>query len=294
MGAAEDVINNALPLSKNAAKKLLKRERVLAGRAAKKRDAREQRRTAAVAEGRDLPAERRELAARTAAGDGWRRRQLLWETEKQPLAATSFQVCIDCAFEPHMTAKELASLASQIRCCYSYNKRNAHPCLMTVTGLSGTTLELLENETGYAEWSKRAYVGTAQPLADYYHDRLSDVVYLTSDADRVLHDLDDDKIYVIGGIVDRNRLGRAAFDRAQSLRVATARLPLAEHVRCLASTRVLTCNHVFDLLLQYRGAAGRDWRAALRAVLPARKEAVYREDSLDQGDRGVVTAPRLS
>jgi Trm5-related predicted tRNA methylase len=40
----------------------------------------------------------------------------------------------------------------------------------------------------------------------YYHQNISNVVYLTSDSATTLQVLEDDKINVIGGIVDRNRL----------------------------------------------------------------------------------------
>lgn len=36
-------------------------------------------------------------------------------------------------------------------------------------------------------------------------ERLSDLVYLTADATEELSQLDSGKIYIIGGIVDRNR-----------------------------------------------------------------------------------------
>jgi tRNA (guanine9-N1)-methyltransferase len=273
-------------MSKNALKKLQRREKTLQGRKLKKLRAKEEKLAKAHAEGRDLEAEKKVLAERTAAGDGKLRRQELWDTEKLPLVQASFQICIDCAFESDMTAKEIASLASQIRCCYSYNKRSPHPCQVVVTSLGGTTLALLEKETGYSEWPHRAFTGTSQSLDEYYNNTNNDlhnVIYLTSDSEHTITELDPSQIYVIGGIVDRNRLKRAAMTRAAQLGIRTAKLPLETYLKAMPATRVLTCNHVFDILLKYR-VLGNDWCAALRAVLPGRKEATFKDDINDDDD----------
>eukprot|EP00978_Attheya_sp_CCMP212_P029355 scaffold104023_cov48-Attheya_sp.AAC.2 len=94
---------------------------------------------------------------------------------------------------------------------------------------------------------------------------------LAGDSENVLEHLDDDKVYIIGGIVDRNRLKRVAIDRAETLGIATARLPIDEHLKLFA-TKVLTCNHVFEILLKYR-ENGNDWKKAMLQILPKRKEA---------------------
>jgi len=104
-------------------------------------------------------------------------------------------------------------------------------------------------------------------------------VFLTGDSSNTLTRLDNNTTYIIGGIVDRNRLKRAAINRASSiagthpaLNIKTARLPLDEHVNFKSATRVLTCNHVFDILLKYRENKYRDWRGSIMAVLPFRKD----------------------
>jgi len=93
-------------------------------------------------------------------------------------------------------------------------------------------------------------------------------------------------VYVIGGIVDRNRLRRAAITRAEALGVATARLPLDEHLQKMEATRVLTCNHVFDVLLKYR-EHGRSWKRALMEVLPHRKDAKFAEAETGANEKGL-------
>ncbi|KAL7532167.1 hypothetical protein ACHAWF_004047 [Thalassiosira exigua] len=111
------------------------------------------------------------------------------------------------------------------------------------------------------------------------------LVYLTGDSPNTLTTLDDDATYVVGGIVDRNRFKRIALDRAEALRsrrpalnVETARLPLEENFDFRGSTRILTCNHVFEILLKYRENGYDDWTGAISAVLPGRKEVEEKGD----------------
>ena len=137
--------------------------------------------------------------------------------------------------------------------------------------------------TVFAEWHKRAFTCTSESLEDYYKDKMDRVVYLTSDSERTLTELENDKIYVVGGIVDRNRLKRAAITRAEALGLTTAKLPIEEHLKKMPSTRVLTCNHVFDILLKYK-ENGNDWEKALIDVLPHRKHVQGRDDDNQSND----------
>ena len=272
VAATEAVV---VSISKNQLKRKRRWERALEVKQRRKRQEKETKVAMAQVQGRDLEQERQYQKERTLAGTGRKRKQEKWQTEKLPLVKQSFQVCLDCNFEEHMSPKEVSSLSIQIRYCYGNNRRNAHPCQLTATSLSGMTLQHLQNVSGFEEWSNWAFTGTEQPLEEYFDQETqqSRMVYLTSDSEHTLPDLDDSKIYIIGGIVDRNRLKRAAISRAESLGLATARLPLDEHLIKMETTRVLTCNHVFDILLHYR--LHRDWKKALLHVLPQRKDAKF-------------------
>jgi tRNA (guanine9-N1)-methyltransferase len=275
---ADTTTHEAATMSKSQRKKLLKRKRIQDKKRERKEKEKAAKKAKAAAQGRDLEAERKFLEQRTAAGDRKNRLQAEWDSEKLPLAKLSFQLCIDCSFEDKMTEKELYSLASQIRYCYSYNKKSPNPCLWAATSLNNKTLALLEKEAGYSEWVNRCYTGTPQSLEEYYKDNIRNVVYLTSDSDNPISGLDNNKIYVIGGIVDRNRLKGIAMRRAQELGIITAKLPLMEHLQKMPATPVLTCNHVFDIMLKYR-ECGNNWGEALQRVLPSRKEAEFKKDA---------------
>ena len=271
------------PLSKRQLKKRQRLERLADLNKRRKLQEKEARRAKAIAEGRDLEAERRVVEENRKAGIGRQRREERWAA-KEKLAGESFGVCVDCSYQDQLTAKEINSLALQLRYCYAANHRSPHPCRLAATSVEGATRAHLENVNGFEEWKKRAFDFSSDSLTEYYKDSPKEIVYLTSDSENILHDLDDSKIYVIGGIVDRNRLKRIAFDRAEKLGITTAKLPLEEHLR-MSATKVLTVNHVFEILLKYR-ELGKDWKKALAAVLPQRKDASIKDGKTRSDENG--------
>lgn len=259
------------PMSKNQRKRQLRWERAMERKRRRKHQEKEVKRARAIAQGRDLEEERRLLEERTKSGEGHRRREERW-LQRMKSADTSFRVCIDCSYNDQMTQKELNSLSSQIRYAYSSNRKSDNPVYYSVAGLNGTVLENMQKVKGFPDqWLTRAFDYSEEDSLLEMHPDKSKLVYLTSDSENTLEHLEDDKIYVIGGIVDRNRLKRAAINRAESLGISTAKLPIADHLQ-LVTTKVLTCNHVFEILLKYR-QNGNDWKKAMLDVLPNRKDA---------------------
>mmetsp|Transcript_61506 Transcript_61506/g.150541 ORF Transcript_61506/g.150541 Transcript_61506/m.150541 type:complete len:418 (+) Transcript_61506:101-1354(+) len=381
-------------ISKNERRRRERREKKRQLKQEKKQRIKQAKIQQAQQEGRDwnaeIQAQQQFVKERTQSGDRQKRLELLWK-EKIQRASSTFRICIDCSYETSssssppppaaifndndvatpppsaakasatvfMNEREVASLAQQIRYCYSYNKKNTpYPHLVTVTGLTdptleppdhhhhtdhntsssgssgGRLLELLKKEVGFEQWEHRGFTCTTKPFHEYYasddnsggdskddnstrndtndtsepQDRdskedendaassrsrcetiiteattksdsiLSKMVYLTSDATTTLRELDDTKIYIIGGIVDRNKSKRAAIDRAETLGISTAKLPLEEfyeshpEYKMKGSTKVLAVNHVFDILLRVHRYGGNDWDRALEEVLPSRKQ----------------------
>jgi tRNA (guanine9-N1)-methyltransferase len=296
------------PLSKNQLKKKRKWEQAMLVKQRRKQQEKEIKLAKAQKEGRDMDAERKEAEERRQQGDGWARRNDNWlakfqEANAQLLAqqgatltTTPFEICIDCSFEKSMSAKEINSLASQIRYCYASNKRAKYPTTVRVTSLTGSTLEQLQKVSGMDRWSHRAFYHTPQSIFQAYAPTMIDAMkkqrerpqfcYLTGDSDTVLETLQDNTIYIIGGIVDRNRLKHATLDRAQSLGMVTAKLPLAEYCT-IGTTKVLTCNHVFDILLKYREHGG-DWKKAFLESLPNRKEVSGKQEEQEKEEAGGI------
>lgn len=64
-----------------------------------------------------------------------------------------------------------------------------------------------------------------------------------ADSEHELESLDASKAYIIGGIVDRNRHKNLCLNKAKEQGIATARLPIGNHLKMLGSS-ILTVNQV--------------------------------------------------
>ena len=294
----------SVQISKNQLKKRRRMEKAIEIKQRKKQQKKQVRYERAKAQGRDIDAERiqqEEARIQSATNQNRIKRIEEWQLKMMPMIQKSYQICIDCSFESYMTPKEINSLAIQIRYCYSSNKHSSHPCQLTASSIgcnnsnstntndnastnnqkndqsNCVTLNHLQKVNGFDEWSNFAFHITSDSFDQYFQDKIQKVVYLTSDSENTITTLENDKIYVIGGIVDRNRYKQLTFHRATALGIATAKLPIDEYLSTMPSTRVLTTNHVVDLLIKYREYNG-SWKKALADVLPIRKDAKFLEE----------------
>lgn len=182
---------------------------------------------------------------------------------------TRCAVCVDLGWNDLMMEKEQKSLARQLS--YSYNalrkcaENGMTPLAMSVTGVDSVIKSKLSFAAqGWETWP----IQFSEKCLTEYHDK-DKLVYLTHDAQEVLRTLDPDTVYVIGGIVDRNRLVGATFNKAEDSRIKTARLNLDTQISIQHGTPVLTVNHCVEILIH--AANGMSWRDAYLKVLPIRK-----------------------
>ncbi|EJW03448.1 hypothetical protein EDEG_02213 [Edhazardia aedis USNM 41457] len=170
-----------------------------------------------------------------------------------------YTVAIEIFGKNMMTEKEVRSLCSQICQCYSLNQRVFFPVNLVISNYKKIADNL---DSGHKRWDIRC---VDIPLLN---DPDISFVYLSADADDVLIDPDPTVFYVIGGLVDRNRLAGVVQNYCLNRDVRSVRLPLKEHC-VLSSSCVLTCDQVFGILVTYFWC--KDWKQALKENIPQRK-----------------------
>ena len=93
-------------------------------------------------------------------------------------------------------------------------------------------------------------------------------MYLTADSPNTITDLDPTDVYIIGGLVDRNRHVGITLNRANKQGIRHGKLPITDYVK-LSFSCVLTVNQVFDIIAYQHNY--QDWRISLDKVIPSRK-----------------------
>lgn len=101
------------------------------------------------------------------------------------------------------------------------------------------------------------------------------IIYLTSESENVLDELEKGAFYIIGGLVDHNHHKCLTHEIALKNGIRTARLPLSEHL-IIKTRSVLTINQCFEIILNV--SEGKSWKTALMDVMPARKNIRPKED----------------
>ncbi|XP_075057375.1 tRNA methyltransferase 10 homolog A [Mixophyes fleayi] len=188
---------------------------------------------------------------------------------------STVRLIIDCSFDNLMALRDVKKLNKQIRRCYAENRRATHPVQLYLTSHGGQLKSNMdEYDKGWINW-KDIHI-----KSEHYKDlmKTEDLVYLTSDSPEVLHELDETKAYIIGGLVDHNHHKGITYKQALDLGIGHAQLPLGSFVK-MNSRKVLAVNHVFEIILAF--LEKKDWKESFFSVLPQRKGAVPLGETCD-------------
>ena len=185
-------------------------------------------------------------------------------------ASSRPKICIDLQYEELMSEKELIHLAQQLSRVYGFNRKSSDPCHLTFCHLPKdckTHQICCDKSEGFANYILNF---SEKSLIDTFENRKQDLVYLTPDSDNLLEDIEDNKIYVIGGLVDDSvkKLSSLSFAKDQGL--TTAKLPIDKYCSRIEGSfkQILTINQVFEILLNK--IQGFSWPQVFSQSLPSR------------------------
>ena len=173
-------------------------------------------------------------------------------------------IAVECGFSEKSNAREVRSLAKQLQYAVAANKRAQKPAQLHFTSFKGELKDFAVEKMRADRW--KVHLSEESVLEKFPVEKMC---VLSPDASQVLEGVDMDKIYVIGGLVDRSIQKNTTKIFAHDNGIESRRLPLRE---LYGSKLILNVNHVVDVLL--RGLAGESLEAAIDAVLPKRKKDI--------------------
>ncbi|CAF1056786.1 unnamed protein product [Rotaria sp. Silwood1] len=202
-------------------------------------------------------------------------------------------ICIDCAYNESMSIKELASLARQIGRCYSSNRRAIKPVQLILTNWS--------NDSPLAKQCQRVSKGfdnfqiilSDKPIHESHP--IERLIYLSPNAEKQLTEVNEENIYVIGGLVDESVRKNMTYGICQDKNITCYKLPIETYMEHSINggtfNQILSINQgkidtfvilvadlkslsqdqviIFDILLTYMTI--KDWGQALKEHIPERK-----------------------
>ncbi|KAJ1820147.1 tRNA (guanine(9)-N(1))-methyltransferase [Coemansia sp. RSA 2671] len=202
-----------------------------------------------------------------------RRKQRVREGEIAPRRKAEEQVrtghrfVIDMDFDEKMSETEVKSMCSQVQRCYAANRQASHRVDLHVTQLHGRCRQRFDSALAqHSGWSREHIVIEDKEYPELFPSE--SLVYLTADSPNVIETLDETKVYVIGGIVDKNRYPGLTLEKAERQGIAHGQLPIGRYVQ-MSTRKVMTVNQIFEMLLRFVEVP--DWKQAFLDVIPARK-----------------------
>lgn len=186
------------------------------------------------------------------------------------------RICIDLSMENTMTSKEKGKLAQQLCRLYGVNKKADTPAHVYFAGFDKTGelyQECIQKIDGFEKYQVEM---TEVPVLELFNT--NEIIYLTPDATDMIEDLDKDKVYVIGGIVDESVIKNLSKQRADAANIPTYRLPIDRYMKKkdqIHFSQVLAINQVFEILVTY--LSSKNWRAALSRGVPERKGYILKD-----------------
>lgn len=152
-----------------------------------------------------------------------------------------------------MHEKELKSLSQQLSYCTNINKQQETPMNLVYTGVGPKLKNYLDKnncQNWHVQLIDKSYL-EAEIIKndDEKASKMAkeNLVYLTADSPHVITELDPSDIYIIGGIVDRNRYPNLTLDKANKDAIRHGKLPIGDYMK-LQTSCVLAVNHVLDIV----------------------------------------------
>lgn len=178
-----------------------------------------------------------------------------------------FPIIVDMQFDKAMSSSSHNDLIAQILCMYRYNSIQSHPIPLLLCNLKESSesykylkrMNVMDSTSDYITYTSSSFRNLEGINTD-------DLIYLTPDASVSLEKFRHDKVYIIGGLVDKHSRTRLTVSLARRASVTRLRFPLSEYLIWgnKSGRMELSLDIVLKILLTLRDTDS--WPAALSHI----------------------------
>ena len=198
------------------------------------------------------------------------------------------KLVIDLGFDRYMKLSEKRLLLKQLNLSYNYNKyKTKDPFDLHLTNCDPNSLLMQEMPKHFQN------INSPQLMVQFHTQSYLDLfprhrlLYLSPHSRHTLQEVDEDMIFIIGGLIDKSFHQPITYVSAEKAGIPSARLPIDDNMLWKSGTKSLCLNHIIAILDDYKMCG--DWRVALTRNVPKRKqktpEQVQYEDLLREQKR---------
>ena len=195
--------------------------------------------------------------------------------EMQTALTSNFIICFDLNYDIYMKEKEKKSLIYQLILSYSRNKHNKKKINFYFTNISDELMDPLNKKNAF-KWCVHFNKEPFYLIPDLVNLK-KEFIYLSPDAEEELEEVSEDKIYIIGGLVDRQVIQDRSMIRVTNLqgvnldiKLKAKKLALHKYLDNI-NNPILNVNTVVEILSCYMDMEEKNWKEVFEKVIPQRK-----------------------
>ena len=187
---------------------------------------------------------------------------------------SSFKIIFDLNYNNMMNYNELKSLVFQIALSYGINKKNKNKIAFYLSNYSNENNNIVSlfEKIGANSWEINYSEKNFYEIEELLNLNKK-FIYLSPESEYDLEEVNDNYIFVIGGLIDKTIIKNKSLERAINIEnkkiidIETRRLPLKKYIGNIFKTE-LNINTVVEILSNYLDS--KDWKNSILKVLPLR------------------------
>ncbi|CAB3408876.1 unnamed protein product [Caenorhabditis bovis] len=196
-----------------------------------------------------------------------------WMNVLRSFLQNSPTLVVDCQFLDKLSVRGRELTGSQLKYIISENRELREPFRLYFANFDVSSRIVQDIQKSKLQGIHRiSPIVTDQCFSQIFDKQR--IIYLSPDADETLETVDDDKVYVIGGIVDRvvepeieKHASKMASERAA---VKCAKIPLDQYMEFKSGSKFLTLIAVMKILHEVNQHG--NWARALKKCVPMRNQ----------------------